>query len=283
MTLPEDLPGQPPPPLPSDGPGRLFVLCDPARAHAVMSEPGHWSDLLLRLGLIDRPLPGSTGAAVALKLGDVRVEMVQGGAARALLDASLSVSAETTADASFAPSQAMAPQLAGVGSAVISLEQTGGALQRAMETQRLCALAALLAPFIGARHLYWQPASLWSSIDALAQAVTAMEASGLPPILHLIAFGSGPGLEPDSRAYTTRGLAWFSGFEMRVEAPSTMPEQEVIRRAARLAIDSLLNGDPAGPVDLPGLRPGETVSIAPLQWLKGAWWLPVAITGWPHP
>ncbi|QJQ33200.1 hypothetical protein GV829_12755 [Sphingomonas lacunae] len=276
MTLPDDLPGQLPPLIPANGPGRLFMLCDPERAEAAISQPAQWSDLLLRLGLLSLPLPEMGGEPVRLLFGDARIDMVQGGAARAMLDDSLSRDAtRTTKSVAELP-----PHMAAVGSAVIALEHGQPSLDRAMETQRLCALAALLAPFVGARHLYWQPARLWSAVDALAQAVTAMEATGLPPVLHLIAFVASVASSGRRLDVSTRGLDWFSGFEMMVDAPADMPEQEVVRRAARLAIDSLLNGDPSGPVDLPGLIAGETVSIAPLAWQDGHWWLPVTISGW---
>lgn len=272
MTPPVDPSGHPPALLPLDEPGRLFLLCDLALADPVMNQPAQWADLLLRLGLVDAPPPTAPDALVDLSFGGAMVTMVRGGAARTLLDDSLS------ANDAMPPAQAR-----GLSSGIVMLELRGAKADRTTHAQRLCAVAALLAPLVGLKHLYWQPARLWSTADALAPAVRAMEASGVPPILHLIDFAACPRVLPGTQRLTTRGLAWFTGFEMVIDAPAAMPFQEVTRRAARLAIDSLLNGDPVGPVDLAGLTSGEIVAIAALQWIDGGWQLPVTVTGWRAP
>lgn len=252
--------------VPAQTAGRMFLSCDPARAHAVMTNPHQWADLLHRLGLTGSERADASAGSLPLNFGGTPLLLTQGGAARALLDASL------------ADDIAACAALNGTrDAAVLAVEPLSEPGDRPMAAQRLCALTALLSPFVGARQLFWEPARLWSQADALADAVVTMESIGMPPVLHLVAFTAGPSPEPAKRVLVTRGLDWFSGFEMHVEAPAIMPVGEVIRRAARLAIDSLLNGDPVGPVDLPGLSDGETVHIAALDCREDRWWLPVVI------
>lgn len=269
MTPPADHRDDPPKPAPVAGPGRLALLCDPALADPAMSHPEQQLDLLHRLGLISPSTGTDKAGAVRLDFGGVAVDMVQGAEARTLLQAMI------------ADDDCSRPPSAVIGDcSVIILNLADDSDDRAAAVQRLCALAALIGPLAGARQLYWQPARLWTEADALADAVVAMESTGLPPILHLIGFASPAASSTGRELTSTRGLAWFAGFELQVDSPADMPKQEVIRRAARLAIDSLLNGDPGGPVNLPGLAAGERVAIKPLQRQDGQCVLPIVITGW---
>lgn len=259
-------------PVPAAGPGRLVLLCDRRLADAAVTDPDRQLDLLRRLSLVDAATVMSDAGPLRLEFGGIVVNMVQGASAQSRLQAMM---AEDGAS--------LPPSAATVDAAVCVLDLVEGGLDRATAAQRLCALAALLGPLWGARSLYWQAARLWTSANALADAVMTMESTGLPPILHLIGFVSPADPPPDREQVSTRGLDWFAGFELRVEAPADMPKQEVVRRAARLAIDSMLNGDPGGPVNLPGLAVGERVLIEPLQWQDGRWHLPIVITARQRP
>lgn len=271
MTPPADHRDDPLKPVPATGPGRLVLLCDPVLADPAMVDPGRQMDLLRRLGLVDPSRSDGETGSLQLDFGGVAVTMMQSDEPRAVLPAIIAAD-----DVPFAPTVVTG------ASTIITLELADDTNDRAAAVQRLCALAALIGPLAGARHLYWQPARLWTSAEALADAVVAMEATGLPPILHLIGFATPPNPPPGRELTSTRGLDWFAGFELLVESPADMPKQEVVRRAARLAIDSLLNGDPGGPVNLPGLTAGERVVIKPLQRQDGQLVLPVLISGWHH-
>lgn len=148
---------------------------------------------------------------------------------------------------------------------------------RAAMAQHLCAIASLLVPVFGLTHMYWQPADLWSDAAALGAATIAMESSGLPPVLHLVAFDAPPVDEQADARLVSHGLAWFCGFELEFDGPSTLMLSDCLRRAARLAVDVMLNGDPGGPRDVPGLAADERVTLGALRSRGGGDVLPVAI------
>lgn len=234
-----------------------------------MGQPDQWSALLQRLGLAGPDGEEHADGARSLEFAGMHVDLIDGSRARLLLDEHLS-----SADR-------IQPALPVDGtSAVICLGLPSDLEDRPLAAQRLCAMAALLVPFFGAHRLYWLPAKLWSEAEALAKAVVAMEATGMPPILHLVGFAASAHPDPDRRQLVTHGLVWFTGFEICIDAQAAMPTQEIMRRIARLAVDSLLYGDPQGPLELPGLQAGETVRIRPLQSRDGQWFLPVSIAGW---
>ena len=120
-------------------------------------------------------------------------------------------------------------------------------------------LAVLLIDLTGADKIYWSPADLWSEGWAFRAAVAEMVASGMPPVLHLIAF------HPSGRdgALRSHGLAFFAGQEIEVRSDGGLAAREVLRRLARLAIDVMVNGAILAPRDFPGLVSGEQIRIAP--------------------
>src|SRR3546814_21065139 len=91
-----------------------------------------------------------------------------------------------------------------------------------------------------ASHLFWTPARLWSDAPQFRAAVAEMLASGMPPVLHLIAFrrreSAGGGL------VATRGLAAFAGQELEAEVPPGWTMAEMVKRPSRLARALILNG-----------------------------------------
>src|SRR3546814_16751055 len=67
-----------------------------------------------------------------------------------------------------------------------------------------------------------------------------MLASGMPPVLHLVAFR-----RKDLRSgasITTRGLALFAGPELEARIPNGWTVAEMVRRLSRHALDMRLNG-----------------------------------------
>lgn len=121
----------------------------------------------------------------------------------------------------------------------------------------------LLIDLFDAGHIFWAPARLWTDAAQFREAVAEMLASGMPPVLHLIAFrrSDAPG---GGAIVRTRGLALFGGQEIEGRIPVGWTVAEMVRRLARLALDILLNGPVAAPRRLRGLDPGEWVSLTPV-------------------
>ena len=148
------------------------------------------------------------------------------------------------------------------GDTIIGLRLADEGAGRAAGLRRLCAVAALLIPVIGASHIYWQPARLWSPAAELARAVIAMEESGLPPVLHLVAFGQMRWRNVRMQSF---GLGWIVGQELRIDAPHGYDVAALLRVAARLAVDAMLHGGLSGPMAVAGLQPGESLHIRAAQ------------------
>ncbi|MEY4269817.1 MAG: hypothetical protein RLZZ58_1033 [Pseudomonadota bacterium] len=134
--------------------------------------------------------------------------------------------------------------------------------------RRFFEMLVLLIDTFDADYLYWSPARLWSRADLFRTAVTEMLDSGMPPVLHLVAFGArtqgaGTGVE-------TRGLAHFTGQEMAARPPSTMDHRDVVRRLARLALDMMINGPILNARRFPGLDAGEVLVVRPAPGADGA-------------
>lgn len=126
-------------------------------------------------------------------------------------------------------------------------------------TRALLKVATLLADMTGASHIFWSPARLWSEIPAFRSAVTEMLDSGMPPLLHLVAFVDGQG----GQYLETRGLSYFCGQELRLIDAGNLSRTEQVRRLARLSLDMMMNGAIAVPRRFPGLGAGESIAVAP--------------------
>ncbi len=125
--------------------------------------------------------------------------------------------------------------------------------------RELFKLAVLLIDLCSADQIYWSPAGLWSDARQFQAAVTEMLASGMPPVLHLVAFRpttNGTGMQ-------TQGLAHFAGQELVATEAAGLDRAGLLRRMARLAIDIMINGAVQAPRNFPGLVQGERISVRP--------------------
>ncbi len=127
--------------------------------------------------------------------------------------------------------------------------------------QRLCSVAALIGQMVEARSLEWLPIGHRSDFAPFGAAVVALERQGVPPVLHLLAFDAGAG--EGRRQVTTRGLGWFDLPELCLDGPASMSAGQLVRRAARLAIDQLVARSAVGAGRYPGIEPGERIIVGP--------------------
>lgn len=132
---------------------------------------------------------------------------------------------------------------------------------RVAYSRELFKIAVLLIDATGADQLYWSPAGLWSDARQFRAAVAEMLISGMPPVLHLIAFRP----DPASAALRSHGLAYFAGQELEVRDGGNLAQKDVVRRLARLAIDIMINGAIRAPRDFPGLTSDERVRVEPSE------------------
>ena len=154
----------------------------------------------------------------------------------------------------------------GGGALRLRLVTDGDGLDQLRAVQRLCCVAAILGTAMRAERLYWQPAHLWSPVAALSQAVAAMEAEGLPPVLHLIAFRYADTQGGTaSHLLQSRGLAHFCGLELMLDYPADMAQTDALRRLARLAIHAMVAGPLRAGAAVEGLSAGETLTVGPLR------------------
>jgi hypothetical protein len=145
-------------------------------------------------------------------------------------------------------------------------------MDRVTANREFFKLAVLLIDMSGAQQIFWSPARLWSAVSAFRQAVVEMLDSGMPPLLHLLAFQDVPG-----GGIITRGLAFFSNQELHLVANAGLDREEAVRRLARLALDIMINGSINAPRRFPGLVPGETIRVGPATGADGASLLIVTI------
>ncbi len=122
-------------------------------------------------------------------------------------------------------------------------------------------MLVLLIDLFDASHIFWSPARLWSDAPQFRASIAEMLASGMPPVLHLVAFRRREAKGGASMG--TRGLAIFAGQELEARIPGGWTVAEMVRRLSRLALDMMLNG----PVDhartMRGLEAGEWIDLMP--------------------
>lgn len=116
----------------------------------------------------------------------------------------------------------------------------------------------LLLDMCGATHLFWGPAALWSDARMFRDAVAELLTSGMPPVLHQVAFRRAA-----AGRVRTRGLSYFAGQEIEAILPDAMDVQAAVRRLARLAMDAMLNGPYDRPSEIAGLEAGEHIRLLP--------------------
>lgn len=122
-------------------------------------------------------------------------------------------------------------------------------------------VALLLIDLFDASHIFWSPALLWSDAGQFRASVAEMLASGMPPVLHLVAFR-----HYDTQAgqrVGTRGLSLFAGQELEGSLPGGWTVADMVKRLARLALDIMLNGPIGGRQRVRGLEAGEWITLSP--------------------
>ncbi len=122
-------------------------------------------------------------------------------------------------------------------------------------------MMVLLIDLFDASHLFWSPARLWSDAPQFRASIAEMLASGMPPVLHLVAFRR-KDLGSDA-SIRTRGLALFAGQELEARIPGGWTVAEMVRRLSRLALDMMLNGPVRTARTMRGLDAGEWIDLLP--------------------
>lgn len=230
---------------------------------SLISETGGIADrasvarLLWQLGMLaDGADPDHGTGTIYARFGDMPVRVNTGEAAVQLLGCNTGQVAPCYVG--LAPNSVTRPACA----LTLSISVPAFA-QRAAAAQRLCAMAALLTEPVEAHALFWSPAGLWSSVQELDRAVVAMEAAGLPPILHVVGFGVESGGADTAVALRSRGLDWFAGQELLLSGPRGMTDTALVRRAARLAAHMMVNGPVVERQQTDGLEGGERIVLVP--------------------
>lgn len=142
-------------------------------------------------------------------------------------------------------------------------EDGRGAREQTTLMREFFKMMVLLIDLFDASHFFWSPARLWSDAPQFRASVAEMLASGMPPVLHLVAFRTH---EVDGAGFVgTRGLALFAGQELEGRIPQGWTVAEMVRRLARLSLDMMLNGPVRESRRIRGLDRGEWVEVLPPQ------------------
>lgn len=139
--------------------------------------------------------------------------------------------------------------------------EPGASAEQTTRMREFFKMMVLLIDLFDASHIFWSPARLWSDAQQFRASVAEMLASGMPPVLHLVAFRRH---ETDRGASMgTRGLALFAGQELQARIPGGWTMAEMVRRLSRLALDMMLNGPILHARTMSGLEAGEWVGLSP--------------------
>lgn len=122
-------------------------------------------------------------------------------------------------------------------------------------------MMVLLIDLFDAGHIFWAPARLWSDAVQFRASIAEMLASGMPPVLHLVAFRRRDAT--GGAMVGTRGLALFAGQELEARIPRGWTVAGMVRRLSRLALDMMLNGPVRYPRTMRGLEAGEWIGLLP--------------------
>ncbi|WP_326914581.1 hypothetical protein [Sphingopyxis chilensis] len=139
--------------------------------------------------------------------------------------------------------------------------ETGHSPGQASRMREFFKMMVLLIDLFDASHLFWSPARLWSDAQQFRTAIAEMLASGMPPVLHLIAFRRSD--TGEAAIMRTRGLTLFAGQELEALVPKGWTVAEMVRRLSRLALDMMLNGPVLGARTTRGLAAGEWIGLTP--------------------
>lgn len=165
--------GRPSHPAQADvtSPFLLLAKCD-----AKLFDDGVFEPFLRRMGLDPGAAPASTAASSLLADACLEVRFAE---QRALVgrisDEMLKTAAHPDRPLRAAEVLACSPIGASSGSKVA-------------DSRELFKLMLLLIDLTQADQIFWSPAGLWSDAWAFRAAVAEMLASGMPPVLHLVAF-----------------------------------------------------------------------------------------------
>lgn len=122
-------------------------------------------------------------------------------------------------------------------------------------------MLVLLIDAFDAEQIFWSPARLWTGAPQFRGAIAEMQVSGMPPVLHLVAFRRRD--DAAGERVATRGLAAFAGQELEAQIPPGWDMAAIVKRLARLALDIMLNGPVVRTQQAPGLERGESVALTP--------------------
>lgn len=142
-----------------------------------------------------------------------------------------------------------------------------GADDRPERLREFFKMLVLAIDLFDASHIFWSPAKLWSDAPQFRASVAEMLVSGMPPVLHLVAFRHRDTVEGDMVA--TRGLVLFAGQELEGRLPRGWTVAEMVKRLARLALDIMLNGPIGRTERVRGLDAGEWVTLSPQTGVGG--------------
>ncbi|MBA4753096.1 MAG: hypothetical protein H2055_12860 [Sphingopyxis sp.] len=137
----------------------------------------------------------------------------------------------------------------------------GGAPEQPTRMREFFKMMVLLIDLLNASHIFWSPARLWSDAPQFRASIAEMLASGMPPVLHLVAFRRKD--VDDGASMGTRGLALFAGQELEARIPDGWTAAEMVRRLSRLALDMMLNGPVQHARTMRGLEAGEWIGLLP--------------------
>lgn len=121
-------------------------------------------------------------------------------------------------------------------------------------------MMVLLIDLFDASHLFWSPAQLWSDAPQFRAAIAEMLVSGMPPVLHLVAFRRRE--DAEGASMSTRGLALFAGQELEARIPEGWTVADMVKRLSRLALDMMLNGPVQHDRTMRGLESGEWIDLS---------------------
>ncbi|NJS13967.1 MAG: hypothetical protein HC788_04285 [Sphingopyxis sp.] len=234
----------------ADAPYLLLCGCDPLGQNS-----GNLEQALRHMGLVptageavDCDAQDFSGQSFHIKLGDQKARV--GFAAAALVD-----EAYCHAETLWAGTRVAADD-GKFTRAVLLKPAWEPSTDLIIASREFFKLAVLLIDLMGADQLFWSPARLWSDAGAFRAAVVEMLDSGMPPLLHLMAFQDMPG-----GGMATRGLAFFSKQELHLMGGNGLERKDAVRRLARLALDIMVHGPIVAQRRFPGLVEGEHLRL----------------------
>lgn len=222
---------------------------------------------LRRMGLKPERVDGDTDARIAapcLRLTFGAISVLAGPAAVAALDLADPDHPSTNLLAARLPQRWRDSGACWVFVPERDAENGAGSLSPTAQLTRMrefFKMVVLLIDLFDSSHIFWSPARLWSDAPQFRASIAEMLASGMPPVLHLVAFRRKD--DGDGATVGTRGLALFAGQELEARIPGGWTVAEMVRRLSRLALDMMLNGPVQYARTMRGLEAGEWIEVLP--------------------